>query len=106
MMTCTTMVLLILVEVTRPILVLRVRVFFSVAVSAIYFFLALAAVFFFADFAVLPFAAGFDFALVFFPALLPAGAFFAVASEAPAASAAGWPFEWATIPSSFSRITV
>src|SRR5690349_21861242 len=106
MITCTTMVLLILVETTLPILVLRVPCFFSVAVSAIYFFLALAAVFFLAGFAVLPFAAGFDFAFVFFPALLPAAAFAGLASALPAASAAGWPLACATMPNSFSRITV
>src|ERR1700743_3039350 len=52
MITCTTIVLLILVEVTRPILVLRLPGFFSV-VSAIYFFLflAVAVVFFLAGFA-------------------------------------------------------
>src|SRR6478672_10786225 len=107
MITCTTMVLLILVETTLPILVLRVPCFFSVVVSAIYFFLALAvAVFFFADLAVLPFAAGFDLALDFFPVLLPAAAFFGLAPASPAASAAGWPLPATTIPSSFSRITV
>src|SRR6478735_30091 len=100
MMTCTTMVLLILVEVTRPILVLRLPGFFSV-VSAIYFFLALAAVFFLAGLAVLPLAA----ALVFFLALLPAAAFFGFASAPPEASAL-WPLLGAAMPSSFSRITV
>src|SRR5689334_4145282 len=107
MITCTTMVLLILVEVTRPILVLRLPAFFAVAVSAIYFFLflAVAAVFFFAGLAVLLLVA--VFALAFFLlALLPAAAFFAFEAVSPAASAAGWPLLATTIPSSFSRITV
>src|SRR5438270_9266128 len=103
MITCTTMVLLILVEVTRPILVLRLVCFFSV-VSAIYFFLVLAAVFFLAGLAVLPFAA----ALVFFLALLPAAAAFGfgVDSAPPAAASVLWPLLGAAMPSSFSRITV
>src|SRR3954447_17646681 len=101
-MTCTTMVLLILVEVTRPILVLRLVCFFSV-VSAIYFFLALAAIFFLAGLAVLPFAA----VLVFFLALLPAAAVFAfgIGSASPAAPVL-CPLLGAAMPSSFSRITV
>src|ERR1051326_527668 len=103
MIPCTTMVLLILVEVTRPILVLRLPCFFSAVVSAIYFFLALA-VFFLAGLAVLPFAAALVF---FFLALLPATAFFACGfgSASPAASAL-WPLLGAAMPSSFSRITV
>src|SRR5579859_7735937 len=104
MITCTTMVLLILVETTLPIFVLRVPCFFSVAVCAIYFFLALAAVFFFAVLAALPFATDFDFA--FFLALLPTAAFVGVAAASPADSAAGWPLGCATMPNSFSRITV
>src|ERR1044071_5595911 len=106
MITCTTMVLLILVEITLPILVLRVPCFFSVAVSAIYFFLALAAVFFLAVLVALPFAADFDFAFVFFLALLPVGVFVGVAAASPPASAAGWPLGCGTMPNSFSRITV
>src|SRR5882724_2259891 len=101
MMTCTTIVLLILVDVTRPILVLRLPVFFAIVVSAIYFFLFLAAaVAFF--FAVLAFTAGFAF--FFFLALLPAAADLGLASASPAASAL-WPLLGASIPSSFSRIT-
>src|SRR5580765_6521764 len=88
------MVLLILVEVTRPILVLRLPAFFAVAVS-----------FFFAGLAVLLLVAVFAFAF-FFLALLPAAAFFAFGAASPAASAAGWPLPATTIPSSFSRITV
>src|SRR6476469_1170401 len=104
MITCTTMVLLILVEVTRPILVLRLPCFFSV-VSAIYFFLALAAVFFFAGLAVLTLAAALVF---FFLALLPAAAVFAFGfgSASPAAASVLWPLPGAAMPSSFSRITV
>src|SRR5712671_4655879 len=103
-MTCTTMVLLILVDVTRPILVLRLPVFFAIVVSAIYFFLFLAAAvaFFFAGLAVLPLAA----ALVFFLALLPATAFFGLASASPVAASDLWPLLGAARPSSFSRITV
>src|SRR6478609_11388641 len=101
MITCTTMVLLILVETTRPILVLRLPVFCSV-VSAIYFFLALAvALFFFAGFAALPLAA------VFFELL--AAAFFGAAAEAASeaeASAPGRLWLGATMPSCFSRTTV
>src|SRR5215831_7210146 len=98
MITCTTMVLLILVEVTRPILVLRLPCFFSVVVSAIYFFLDLAAVFFLAGLAVLPFVAALVF---FFLALLPAAAaFFGLASASPAASVLR-PLLGTAIPSSF-----
>src|SRR6476646_2536963 len=105
MITCTTMVLLILVEVTRPILVLRLPCFFSVVVSAIYFFLDLAAVFFLAGLAVLPLAAALVF---FFLALLPAAAFFELGfgSASPAAASVLWPLLGAAMPSSFSRITV
>src|SRR6202000_359327 len=104
MITCTTIVLLILVEVTRPILVLRLPGFFSV-VSAIYFFLflAVAVVFFLAGF-----AAALVLVAVFFLALLPAAFFlagFALAADpSPAPAAAGWLST--TMPSCFSRTTV
>src|ERR1700760_818269 len=105
MITCTTIVLLILVEVTRPILVLRLPAFFSV-VSAIYFFPFLAvAVFFLAGLAA---ALPLLLLAVFFLALLPAAFFLAgfafVADFSPASAAAGWLST--TMPSCFSRTTV
>src|ERR1041385_1559642 len=103
MMTCTTMVLLILVEVTRPILVLRLPCFFSVVVSAIYFFLDLAAVFFLADLVVLPLAAALVF---FFLALFPAAAFFVAGFDSASPASILWPLLGAAMPSSFSRTTV
>src|SRR6516225_737964 len=91
MMTSTTMVLLILVDVTWPILVLRRLCF--VVVSAIYFFLALFAVFL---------AAGLALAArpVFAATAAAAGS---AASDVSTGAAAPW---GRAIPSCFSRITV
>src|SRR5215831_1830234 len=92
-MTSTTMVLLILVDVTWPILVLRRLCF--VVVSAIYFFLALLAVFF---------AAGLALALrLVFVATATAPGSAAAASDFSTGAAAPW---GRAMPNCFSRITV
>src|SRR5882724_10912934 len=107
MMTWTTMVLLILVETTLPILVLRWLICFAVAVSAIYFFLVLAvAVLVFLPFTAWPALA---FALLaatgFFRAAAGfAAAFLGAAAGAPASD--GWPLLGPAMPNCFSRITV
>src|SRR5262249_19899444 len=95
MMTSTTMVLLILVETTWPILVARRLCF--VVVSAIYFFLVwLADVFF------LALAAGFPFPARLF-LVSPAGSATAAAVSGISAFASAWAA--LTMPSFFSRIT-
>src|SRR6476620_7783524 len=100
MLTCTTMVLAILVETTSPILVARRPcVCVLLVVSAIYFFLAFALallVFLAAGLAV--FAAGFPAAAVFFLAGL---ALVAAAVDNEASAATG--LAWLSRPSSFSR---
>src|SRR3954447_15495536 len=100
MIVCTTMVLFILVETTSPIFVLRLPVFFAVALSAIYFFLfAALAVFFLAVFALAAFL-GFDPLATTRPVLAGA-ALLAFCSVPPSAGADCWPFTGTVIPSSF-----